>query len=285
MLGPTAILNHACCWSEVNLVNRGAEGKWLGFYGEAPGYEQLKRQAAGKLFFNVDDKSYSPDVRRFLAERFPDRCQYELPDSELGAKNEAPRQVRSFPRPVLPSRNDIPAFLNLRGLKGEGVEVGVFRGDYSAKLLAGWQGARLHCVDPWRHATDAPEYIDKSNLSQERHDANYDKAITQLSGFGERCRIHRTTSRDAAATFQDRSLDFVYLDARHYRQAVEEDIGLWAPKVRPGGILAGHDYLDGILPSGHFEVKSVVDQWAAARGLHVMCTGESVWRSWLIEIS
>ena len=286
MLGPTAILNHACCWDQMQLVQRGTEGRWLGFYGDSPPYSELIKKAEGKLFFNVDDGSYTPDVRRFLTERFPEPCCYEKASEENDAalKNLSPRDVRLFRKPVLPNRDAIPELLNQRGLTGEAVEIGVLRGEYSARLLEKWRGQRLHCVDPWRDSSQESQYVDRNNVAQEGHERNFAQASECLAAFGDRCQIHRMTSTQAAEKFADKSLDFVYLDARHYREAVEEDIAAWAPKLRPGGILAGHDYLDGVLPSGHFEVKSAVDAWAAARGLSVNCTGEHVWRSWMIEM-
>jgi len=73
------------------------------------------------------------------------------------------------------------------------------------------------------------------------------------------------TSLEAVSQFQDGSLDFVYLDGRHYRKAVLEDLNLWFPKLREGGLLAGNSYLDGVMPYGHFEVKSTVDAWLKNR--------------------
>ena len=46
----------------------------------------------------------------------------------------------------------------------------------------------------------------------------------------------------AAAVFADGSLDLVFIDADHSFAAVREDLRAWWPKVRPGGLLAGHDY-------------------------------------------
>lgn len=47
-----------------------------------------------------------------------------------------------------------------------------------------------------------------------------------------------------ADEFQDGSLDLVYLDADHSYAAVKADIAAWFPKVKPGGIFAGHDFSD-----------------------------------------
>ena len=46
----------------------------------------------------------------------------------------------------------------------------------------------------------------------------------------------------AARRFDDGSLDFVFIDANHAPQAALNDIREWRPKLRPHGILAGHDY-------------------------------------------
>jgi predicted O-methyltransferase YrrM len=50
-------------------------------------------------------------------------------------------------------------------------------------------------------------------------------------------------SWDMAGAYQDASLDFVFVDGEHAYEAVKKDIAAWLPKVRPGGILAGHDYV------------------------------------------
>jgi predicted O-methyltransferase YrrM len=52
------------------------------------------------------------------------------------------------------------------------------------------------------------------------------------------------TTDEAASLFQDGSLDGVFIDADHTYEAVKMDIQNWMPKVRKGGILAGHDYVE-----------------------------------------
>lgn len=50
-------------------------------------------------------------------------------------------------------------------------------------------------------------------------------------------------SSDYAATFVPREfLDAVFIDADHSRDAVTMDIQMWSPRVKPGGVIAGHDY-------------------------------------------
>ncbi|MBL9152217.1 MAG: class I SAM-dependent methyltransferase [Verrucomicrobiales bacterium] len=203
--------------------------------------------------------------------------------SLLDSREELRLHRLSQPTPVLVDREELPLLLNVLNLRGEGVEIGVQRATFSSRLLDGWAGARLHSVDPWR-TFDDPAYVDKANAAQEVQDAIYETARQRLARFGERSAIIRATSAEAAPRFADRSLDFVYIDAQHHYEAVCEDIALWHPKLKPGGILAGHDYLDGVVAGDLFGVKRAVDEFAAAAGLPVWVTLEKEYATWICRI-
>lgn len=55
-------------------------------------------------------------------------------------------------------------------------------------------------------------------------------------------RVLNVPSNEGTAYYADNSLDFVFIDAGHTYNEVVADINDWLPKVRPGGIIAGHDY-------------------------------------------
>lgn len=182
---------------------------------------------------------------------------------------------------LIPSRDELPLMLNRRGLIGEAVEVGVQRGLFSELILDTWNGRRLTSVDPWLEADD---YVDVANVSQASQDANYEETIARLAKYGTRSRIWRMTSEEASHAVDDDQLDFVYLDARHDFESVKSDLALWYPRVRPGGIIAGHDYLDGHIPAGVFGVKSAVDEFFGRRNLPVASTfQDSPWDSWVVR--
>eukprot|EP00239_Pterosperma_sp_CCMP1384_P002466 CAMPEP_0197850282 /NCGR_PEP_ID=MMETSP1438-20131217/14881_1 /TAXON_ID=1461541 /ORGANISM="Pterosperma sp., Strain CCMP1384" /LENGTH=330 /DNA_ID=CAMNT_0043463367 /DNA_START=422 /DNA_END=1411 /DNA_ORIENTATION=+ len=52
-------------------------------------------------------------------------------------------------------------------------------------------------------------------------------------------------SADAHRYFADDYFDFIYLDGLHTYAGVKTDIRVWWPKLKEGGILAGHDYVLG----------------------------------------
>ena len=169
-----------------------------------------------------------------------------------------------------------------------GVEVGVKRGRYSEFLLRHWRGRVLVSVDPWRE-DDAGSYVDRANVRQAEHDRFFDETRQRLSRFGARSDIWRLTSIEAAARIEDGSLAFVYVDARHDRESVLEDLRAWYPKVRPGGIIAGHDYVDGTFSNGVFGVRSAVDSFFEGLGLAVHATkggprSVEIFPSWVVEV-
>lgn len=179
-------------------------------------------------------------------------------------------------------RAELPLLLNSLQLTGTGVELGVRKGHFSEHLLAHWAGNRLISIDSWA-ATASDEYVDISNVTQDEHDGNHAETNRRLARFGKRSTVWRTTGDEARARLRDESLDFVYLDARHDRESVAGDLALWWPAVRPGGLMAGHDYLDGELPEGIFGVRSAVDEFFGALGLRVQATtDEAPWPSWMV---
>lgn len=187
----------------------------------------------------------------------------------------------------VPSRDELPEVLNRRGLVGEGAEIGVKLGKYSEWLLDNWRGARLISIDPWLE--DAPEsYRDRANVAQAEQDRFHRETVERLARFGDRSVVWRTTSVEAAAGVPDGSLDFAYIDARHDYASVLEDLEAWLPKVRPGGIIAGHDYVDGELVQGDFGVKPAVDEFFGARGIPVHATEgrepAEMFPTWIVEV-
>jgi hypothetical protein len=135
-------------------------------------------------------------------------------------------------------RNEFGEFLTSKNLINKGVEVGSFKGDFARTILEKWQGT-LYMVDAWYELED---YNDMSNIGLNQ-DA-YVEAMRSINEFRDRAYMLRCLSKQAVDLFPDESLDFVYIDANHEYSYVVEDIKLWYPKVKKGGIVAGHDYLD-----------------------------------------
>lgn len=179
------------------------------------------------------------------------------------------------------TRTELPLILNRRGLTGEGVEVGVWKADFSNFLLKHWKGKKLYSVDPWR-SFSSDVYIDDMNVGQDEFDRIYHDVQNLLFRFKERSEIIRDISVNAAHSFANETLDFVYLDGSHSYAGVKEDLNAWYWKVKPGGLICGHDYLDQKIGNTQFGVKSAVDEFAGARKLNLLVTIKDLYPSWFI---
>lgn len=137
-----------------------------------------------------------------------------------------------------------------------GAEVGVLEGSYSRALCRYNPELKLYSIDAWG-------LLDKKEGMRAFHLKMYERAKRKLS-FHTAILI-REPSIEAAKRFADGSLDFVYIDANHSYPAVKEDITIWTPKVRSGGIVSGHDYqLE--------EVIKAVDEYVENNNLKLMQT-------------
>lgn len=177
----------------------------------------------------------------------------------------------------LNTRSGLGALLNRLRLLGEGVEVGVAAGDYSKAILDVWEGRRLHLVDAWRHL---PDYHDVCNLPDEEHQKLLRSVPGKLAVHEGRYQIHAKLANEAVDDFEDYSLDFVYLDADNSFEGVLDMLRRWYRKLRSGGLLAGHDFVDGELPQGKFGVRRAVQRFEREKGLHAAVTTERDWPSW-----
>jgi hypothetical protein len=129
-----------------------------------------------------------------------------------------------------------------------GVEIGVWAGDLSAAILRAVRPARLHLLDPWAFAPDEAYeqawYGGTRAGSQAEMDEVYERVLQRFEAeiADGVVVIHRSPSAEAAARFEDGSLDWVYVDGNHLYDYVRADLELFGPKLRPGGLLAGDDY-------------------------------------------
>jgi len=143
-------------------------------------------------------------------------------------------------------RNMIPLLLQTLMLTGPSAEIGVWFGDYSARLLDTWKRTQHHIlVDPYLHRECPRNGLrDKQCMrSQREFDTIYQNTRKRMvSSYGDRARIIRNDSILAAEQVLNSSLGFVYIDARHDHDAVVQDLEVWWPKIRQGGIIAGHDF-------------------------------------------
>lgn len=153
-----------------------------------------------------------------------------------------------------------------------GAEIGVFAGKTSAVLLKR-EDLTLYMVDTWKGFQVYPGIVVATHEEQEK---NYQAAMAATEFAAERRRVVKMPSVDAAEKIDDESLDFVFIDADHSYEAVTQDINAWTSKVRPGGLVSGHDYANPDYLFGA-EVKRAVDEAVKKNGWKLELGGDYTW--------
>ena len=142
------------------------------------------------------------------------------------------------------SRSDLGDLFKQSGFK-VGAEIGVEQGKFSKVILEKNPDLTFYLIDPWKSFEG--EYIRHNDViipsSQKIIDTFYQNTLDRVSGY-ENVHIIRKFSMDAVEDFKDESLDFFYIDANHSFDFVMMDIIKWSEKVKIGGIVAGHDYIE-----------------------------------------
>jgi len=128
-----------------------------------------------------------------------------------------------------------------------GAEIGVYRGDLSIWLLEKYRNLHLTLVDRWTPPEPNDSWATYESealiaLTADQHEENLERLKWFMKVAPERNTILRMDFRDAAKHVEDDSLDFIYLDADHSKQGTLAAIECWAPKVRSGGVVGGHDW-------------------------------------------
>ena len=118
------------------------------------------------------------------------------------------------------------------------VEIGCWKGKSAAymcvEIANSNKDIEFFCVDTWEGSVEHEGMEELPKL--------YDIFIDNMRPVGEYYFPLKMTSLEAVQKFKDESLDFVFIDASHEYEDVRDDILAWYPKVKPGGIIAGHDY-------------------------------------------
>jgi len=127
-----------------------------------------------------------------------------------------------------------------------GAEIGVMECGFSKNILTMKEDLRLYCIDPFLIGYEVyyrpgggRQYTFEN---QKDFDKLYENAVSTLGKFGDRAELIRESSVEASKRIQNASLDFVFIDGDHIYESVKADIFAWAPKVKSGGFIVGHDY-------------------------------------------
>lgn len=128
---------------------------------------------------------------------------------------------------------DRDAFLQALPKGGIVAEAGVDHGDFSERILAITKPQKLHLIDIWgskRYHAALQGHV-RARFARELE-----------SGQVE---IDLGLSTEVLQRYPDAYFDWIYIDTDHGYTVTAAELAIARTKVKPGGIIAGHDYVTG----------------------------------------
>ncbi len=163
-------------------------------------------------------------------------------------------------------------------------EIGVAVGAFSQEILERCAPSTLTLIDSWYYQEDPNYPPDMSNVENTEHEKRYQLVREKFAA--DNIRILRKTSFDAADDFETESLDFIYIDAMHTYEAVLNDLKRWWPKLKPDGLLMGHDYANHITAKKMgFGVVAAVNQFVTENGCAFVGITNELYPSYILAKS
>lgn len=120
------------------------------------------------------------------------------------------------------------------------VEVGSYCGASASIIASIFTNSKINCVDPWeKYVEDCSTYdLDRQALELKEAEEIFDKVVLDFPNIQK----NKISSTDYAKTIENETLDFIYIDGNHQYSSIKEDIQTWLPKIKPNGMISGHDY-------------------------------------------
>lgn len=180
-------------------------------------------------------------------------------------------------REKIPTIGDRVEFLEKLNMKEGAViaEIGVDYGDHAEQIVDVLNPSKLYLIDPWDGRKKQLDKVQKRfsiTASKDKGSLLESTGVTGVIG----------KSVETANCFPDEYFDLVYIDADHTYESVKADIAAWFPKVKPGGWIAGHDYVVGYKNDPNkYGVIPAVNELVVTHDLTLSFVGK--WKDWAVK--
>jgi predicted O-methyltransferase YrrM len=117
------------------------------------------------------------------------------------------------------------------------IEIGSYMGESTFIFASQLLFKEIICIDP----------LSGEELFNEMSNRTWDEVRREFwtnTRHWDNIRLFQDYSYNVHGNFEDESVDVVYIDGNHGYDDVTNDLKLYLPKIKPGGIICGHDYSD-----------------------------------------
>jgi len=183
--------------------------------------QMLKKLLPGSLkkrlrshFKRILKQEHHANVDRFEKKAIA----YELEEKHLTSLKGLPN--RTFMLKLLPQGGVV-------------AELGVDEGNFSEEILKYNKPSKLHLIDVWQG--------ERYNQNKK---AGVESKLADEIGSGK-VSVDIGYSTEVVKSYSESYFDWIYIDTAHSYHVTIDELNAYSTKVKPGGYMAGHDYVVG----------------------------------------
>lgn len=150
------------------------------------------------------------------------------------------------------------------------IEIGCYRGDLSETIFQTLSPRLLFLVDPFKSGGE--KYGKELNHIQSAYSDFRDfEFISTRFKSNKKIFVQKAFSFEAIRDYNNNIFDFIYHDASHLYEDIKLDLKLWLPKLKAGGLICGHDYIN----FDNFGVIKAVDEFCNEHNFEMIIFNEN----------
>lgn len=155
----------------------------------------------------------------------------------------------------------------------DGVELGAYKGDFSADILRIINPNHLVLVDPYETNDDKYGGVMGDLTTAYSTEADYASVLFRFSKEikSGRVIVRQKYSHQVVQWWPNNFFDFVYHDASHKYKDIKRDLNDWLPKLKENGCMCGHDYIE----TDGFGVIPAVDEFSKEHNFEMIIFNEN----------
>ena len=127
-----------------------------------------------------------------------------------------------------------------------GSEFGVFKGEFSKKILVYVKPQMLVLCDTWwdRYGDFYPDWGESTQYGKLTTKAAYNVMLESIDKYKKYCNVIVGENEKTMLQFPDKYFDWMYLDASHNISNIEKELRISSPKIKTTGYITGNGWAD-----------------------------------------
>jgi hypothetical protein len=161
-------------------------------------------------------------------------------------------------------------------------ELGVFKGEFSEAILEYSKPKEAHFIDVWwsMFGETYPNWGDYTDFGNLKTRDAHNEAVTKIQSYPGNNIIHVGSDLDYLVSLPDAYFDWVYIDSSHDYEHTHKELKILLIKIKKGGIICGHDWLDDE-KHPHYGVKKAVVEFCRDNNWELIY--QDIYYQWAIK--